>query len=254
MNENIEQNLNGNNDEAEELRLQELEEDFKMQIRNYEPNWKLIIKNRVNGNEQYYSDMCAAFCSNLKSIRQYWDKSLQEMGDDIGYTRQYLSSLETGKRSIRKIPYDKLDTICRKYDVSVPYLLGFEEAKEYEVPEDEQLPEFECKDPKTGKIRKYPGRSSYASKVFTVVDYYFWENPNCKYAEIEERLKGKPLRKLMVFEAAGIKELQKNIINKIGADDELLCTLEQLLSVDEKKRKELITLFKTINRILNTTC
>lgn len=57
----------------------------------------------------------------LKDIREDFDKSQEEIAKIIGTSQSYYAQYENGKRAI---PFDRMITLAKYYNVSLDYLAG----------------------------------------------------------------------------------------------------------------------------------
>ena len=62
------------------------------------------------------------YTQRLKDLREDKDKNQEEIANILNMTRQQYQLYESGKR---KLPIDKLIELCKFYQVSSDYILGF---------------------------------------------------------------------------------------------------------------------------------
>lgn len=62
------------------------------------------------------------YIKRLKDLREDNDKYQEDIAKILGITRQQYQLYESGKR---KLPIDKLVELCKFYNVSSDYILGF---------------------------------------------------------------------------------------------------------------------------------
>ncbi len=58
----------------------------------------------------------------LRALREDNDKTQQEIAEILNTTQQYYGQYELGKRALH---IEHLITLCKYYDVSADYILGF---------------------------------------------------------------------------------------------------------------------------------
>ena len=64
------------------------------------------------------------YTERLKELREYYDLTQKEVANVLKISQQHYSMYETGKRILNA---EQIITLCKHYNVSADYLLGFEE-------------------------------------------------------------------------------------------------------------------------------
>lgn len=205
-------------------------------MQKYRPNWQNLINNRIaldkykpkgtKPEEKEAYKMCKAFSERMKKIRFASGLTMEEMGERIEYSRQYISKIE--KNEINSIPIKKLDLISYLFSTSVAYLLGLIDDSETD---------------------------GYSTEVVSKEEYYFFEYPEEHYFDpikdgvIPPRRGFSPM---MTF-GPSVDEIKKDICDKMGDDYELMFALREILSSSRGRRDKAIKLIKDIHNLVVTT-
>lgn len=195
-----------------EKEKKDLIDEFKTVMEDYTPDWNTIINtNHSNGkydDETVYLKRIEHFCDAIKMLRVRDKLTLEQMGERLSYTKQYVNKIE--KHKIKKIPIDKLQLISYNFSISVAYLLNLTDDLDYNVC-DEQ--------------------------------YYFWEHPDSKYNEIKDEVIKKPLIYPMITHDNAIQKLINKLNEKLKNDYELALALDKILNAKSiKKTDQLLSL------------
>lgn len=197
----------------------QLRERFHKAIEEYRPNWETIAKTNqsLDNLSEYaaYSEKVEAFCTAIQHIRKMNNLSVEQMGERLGYSRQYVYKIE--KKQIKGIPFDKIDFISEVFSVSPAYLLGLIE-KEDEFP-----------DPTA---------------------YYFWEYPNNPYIEIKDELIKQSLTSPMYTFGNPKEQLLSFVSNELINDYTLLYSLKKIFQSDPLKKNFVIESIKKFAELL----
>ena len=179
----------------------------------------------------------------IREIRLNRKMSLEDIGEILGYSRQYMSKIEHGK--IKTFPAKKIPIIAEKLDVSPAYLLGLVDDERYVPPKIEsffwEYPDILKEVYTNDKAKKdteeveYNDPDKLKSRLINYVKNYLQSSPDDSPRFIESKQEK-------------AKERLKTIISDIK-DSELIVSLEKLLYPGSLKYDEAVAMIKALSRL-----
>lgn len=84
-------------------------------------NYDIIVKNHQKGDSKHMN-----YAQRIKDLREDKDLKQCEIAVLLGTSQSYYSQYELGKR---QLPLEHLITLCKFYNVSADYIIGFTNIK-----------------------------------------------------------------------------------------------------------------------------
>lgn len=197
---------------------EELIEEFKRVIKQYHPNWKIILHAICSEGElsfeQNLDKFVEIFRQRMKEMRKSRGLTQQEVAYRLSCSKQYVSKIEN---SINNIPIDILDNIQRCFSLPIPYLLGL---------------------------------TDDSSREPDIAEYYFWENPDDKFNTIKEAVIKPQLIYPMETWGPPPETLESKVAKEINGQYDILMLIDDIMNSNKEKKEKLIKIMIYLNKIL----